>query len=37
MALRVQTDERYRDVVIHLDKLDRKNLDAVAAIAESMQ
>ena len=33
----MQTDGRYRDVVIRLDKLDRKKLDAVAAIVESMQ
>lgn len=32
IALRMQTDDRYRDVVIRLDKLDRKKLDAVAAI-----
>lgn len=37
IALRMQTDDRYRDVVIRLDKLDRKKLDAVAAIVESMQ
>ncbi len=37
IALRMQTDEQYRDVVIRLDKLDRKKLDAVAAIVESMQ
>lgn len=37
IAIRVQTDERYRDVVIRLCKLDRKKLDAVATIAESMQ
>lgn len=37
IALRMQMDDRYRDVVIRLDKLDRKKLDAVAAIVESMQ
>lgn len=37
IALRMQTDDRYRDVVIRLDKLDRKKLDAVAAIVDSMQ
>lgn len=37
IALRMQTDDRYRDVVIRLDKLDRKKLDAVAAIVENMQ
>lgn len=37
IAIRMQTDDRYRDVVIRLDKLDRKKLDAVAAIVESMQ
>lgn len=29
--------EQNRDVVIQMDKLDRKKLDAVAAIVESMQ
>ena len=37
IALRMQTDDRYRDVVIRLDKLDRKKLDAVAAIVENLQ
>ena len=29
--------EQNRDAVIQMDKLDRKKLDAVAAIVESMQ
>ena len=33
----MQTDDRYRDVVIRPDKLDREKLDAVAAIVKSMQ
>ena len=33
----MQTDKRHSDVVIRLDKLDRKKLDAVATIVESMQ
>ena len=33
----MQTDDRYRDVVIRLGKLDREKLDVVAAIVESMQ
>ena len=37
IALRMQTDGRYMDVVIRMYKLDREKLDAVAAIVESMQ
>ena len=37
MRCYMQTDDRYRDVVIRLGKLDREKQDVVAAIVESMQ
>lgn len=37
IALRMQTDEQYRDVVCKLGRLDGKKLAAIAAIVDTMQ